>query len=88
MPRFLQKALLGAALVVPVAVGPAALFAYDDHVYHDQDHHDDHHWDQREDQAYRSWVKETHRKYYSFSKLKAEDQQRYWNWRHDHPDAH
>jgi len=40
-----------------------------------------------EDQAYRMWVKENHRKNTSFVKLKANDQQAYWGWRHDHSDA-
>jgi len=33
------------------------------------------------------WVKENHRKNTSFVKLKANDQQAYWGWRHDHSDA-
>lgn len=86
MPRFLNAALLGAALIIPVAMTPTALRA-DDRVYHDRDHKDDHHWDSREDHAYRSWAKENHRKYRDFSRLREDDQQAYWSWRHEHPDG-
>jgi hypothetical protein len=92
MSRFWNAALLSAALLVPVAVAPTALLAEDhdrdhDHVYHDRDHNDDHHWDSHEDRAYRMWVKEHHRKYHDFNRLREEDRQAYWGWRHDHSDA-
>jgi Ni/Co efflux regulator RcnB len=85
MSRFLHAALLSAALIAPMAA-PLALRA-DDRVYHDKDHNDDHHWDTHEDKAYRVYVKENHRKYRDFNKLKVEDQQAYWGWRHEHSDA-
>jgi hypothetical protein len=85
--RFWNTALLGAALIVPVALTPFALRADDPKVYHDAQHNDDHHWDSHEDKAYRIWVKENHRKYRDFAKIKAEDQQAYWAWRHEHSDA-
>jgi hypothetical protein len=86
MRRFLNAALLSAALVAPLAVVPIALRA-DDRVYHDKDHNDDHHWDNHENRAYRMYIKENHRKYRDFNRLKAEDQAAYWNWRHEHSDA-
>lgn len=58
MPRFLNAALLGAALIIPVVMTPAALRA-DDRTYHDKQHNDDHHWDRREDRAYRTGLKRT-----------------------------
>jgi hypothetical protein len=33
------------------------------------------------------YAKENHRKATSFAKLKENDQQAYWGWRHDHSDA-
>jgi hypothetical protein len=84
--RFLNTALLSAALLLPVAITPISLFA-DDKIYHDKQHNDDHHWNDHEDKAYRIWVKENHRKYSNFAKIKAEDQEAYWAWRHDHSDA-
>jgi hypothetical protein len=93
MHRFLNAALLSVALIVPLAMAPSALRAdddrHDDHdrVYHDRDHDDDHHWDNREDRAYRIWVRENHRRYETFERLREEDRRAYWGWRHEHPDA-
>ena len=86
MHRFLNAALLGAALLVPIALMPTALRA-EDRKYHDEKFNDDHHWNSHEDRAYRMWVKENHRKYEDFGKIRAEDQQAYWAWRHEHSDA-
>ena len=55
--------------------------------YRDREHNDEHHWDNRKDRAYRMWAKENHRKYRDFSKLRENDQQSYWGWRHSHSDA-
>jgi hypothetical protein len=89
MPRFLNAVLLGAALITPIAVAPIALRAEDPkaRTYHDKQRNDDHEWNNHEDQAYRIYAKQNHRKYGDFSKLKDEDQQTYWGWRHDHSDA-
>jgi hypothetical protein len=89
MFRFLHTALLSAALMAPIAMAPTALLAEDHHdrSYHDRDHHDDHHWNKHEDRAYRMWVKENHRRYRNFNKLRAEDQRAYWAWRHEHSDG-
>ncbi len=90
MPRFWNAALLCAALTVPIAMAPTALRAEDQksaRKYHDKKHNDDHEWNDHEDQAYRQYAKENHRKYKDFSKLKENDQQAYWGWRHEHSDA-
>jgi len=89
MPRFLNVALLSAALIVPVAVTPTMLRAdeHHDHKYSDKDHNDEHEWNKHEDRAYRMWVKENHRKYRNFEKLKEDERQQYWGWRHNHSDA-
>jgi hypothetical protein len=86
MHRLLNAALLGAALLAPIALTPTALRA-DDRKYHDEKFNDDHQWNDHETRAYRIWVKENHRKYTDFAKLRAEDQQAYWAWRHEHSDA-
>lgn len=93
MTRFWNTALLGAALVVPIAMAPTVLRA-DDHkdtkvvrTYHDKQHNDDHDWNSHEDQAYRAWEKENHRRYKDFSRARENDRQTYWNWRHEHSDA-
>lgn len=88
MRRIWNTALLGAALLGPIAIAPALLRADDhDRVYHDRDHNDDHHWDAHEDRAYRVWVKENHRRYRDFNRIREEDRQAYWAWRHEHSDA-
>jgi hypothetical protein len=86
MPRFLNAVMLGTALIAPVVLAPNALLA-DDHKYHDQKHNDEHEWNAHEDRAYRMYVKENHHKYRDFAKLKEEDRQNYWAWRHEHSDA-
>ena len=90
MLRLLNAALLGAALIIPVAVVPTALCAQNRkgvRNYHDRDHNDEHQWNSHEDKAYRMYAKQNHRKYRTFSTLPENDQQAYWGWRHDHSDA-
>jgi hypothetical protein len=89
MSCFRNAALLGAALLIPIAMAPTALRA-DDHktvTYHDKQHNDDHEWNAHENQAYRVYAKQNHRRYQTFSTLKEDDQQAYWGWRHEHSDA-
>jgi hypothetical protein len=89
MSRFLNVALLSAALMVPIAMAPTALRAQAPQVrsYHDKQRNEDHAWNGQEDKAYRIYAKQNHVKYREFSKLNDNDQQNYWNWRHEHSDA-
>ncbi|MFZ1011332.1 MAG: hypothetical protein WAN65_31130 [Candidatus Sulfotelmatobacter sp.] len=88
MPRFLNAALLGAALVVSTAIAPAMLLAESDSVtYHDKAHNDDHEWNGQEQKAYGAYQKQYHQKDNDFSKQSPKNQQAYWNWRHQHSDA-
>jgi len=84
--RLFTGALLSIALLAPLTITPTLLHAAD-RVYRDREHNDEHHWDKHEDQAYRIWARENHRKYRDFSKLREEDQRAYWAWRHEHSDA-
>jgi hypothetical protein len=86
-PRFWKAAVLGAAFIIPLALTPTAVRAETAKSYHDKEHNDDHQWNNHEDQAYRMYAKENHRKASNFSKLKDNDQQAYWGWRHEHSDA-
>jgi hypothetical protein len=89
-----SKALSSLALLAAMAV-PVASFAAplpDDHHdhdrdrrYYDRDHKDYHRWDTHEDAAYRHWMESNHHRYVDYGHLRAEDQRRYWAWRHDHP---
>ena len=90
MSHFWSTALLSTALMAPVALAPTALRAEGQQAsrsYHDKQHNDEHAWNRQEDKAYRIYAKQSHRKYADFSRLKEEDQQSYWNWRHEHSDA-
>jgi len=78
-----RNMLLCVALIVPTTVALRA----DDRTYHDKKYNEDHKWDSHEDRAYRIWVRDNHRKYVDFAKLRAEDQEAYWAWRHDHSNA-
>ena len=84
MRRFqiLGGLLLGAALIVPVAVSAA------DHEkkYYDRDGKDYHTWNAQEDRAYHAYVGEQHQQYREFKKVKRVHQQEYFKWRHEHPD--
>ena len=84
--RYCNAAMLAAALVAPVAMTTGTLMADERH-YHDKGHNDDHVWNAHEDRAYRIWVKENHRKYRDFAKIREEDRESYWAWRHEHSDA-
>ena len=84
---FLKAALLSAALIAPIAIAPIAFSADAPHSYHDKRHNDDHEWNDHENQAYHIYVKDNHRRDRDFSRLKENDRQSYWNWRHNHSDA-
>jgi hypothetical protein len=58
-----------------------------DRRFYDRKHSDYHGWGPHEDAAYRRWQAERHRQYGEFGKLSPSQQQAYWNWRHQHPDA-
>lgn len=91
--RYKNIALLTAGLVASLALSPVVLRG-DDHdrkeegrKYHDKAHNDDHQWSEHEDQAYRMWAKEKHRKEGDFARLNDHDQQAYWGWRNSHSDS-
>ncbi len=85
MKSILKTSILAISLVGPVAMNTA--LKAQDRSYHDAGHNDDHAWNDHEDKAYRIWVKQNHRKYVAFGKLRDEDRENYWRWRHDHDDA-
>ena len=39
-----------------------------------------------DDWALPGYLEERHEEYRSYDTLKPDEQQKYWNWRHDHPD--
>jgi hypothetical protein len=81
--RILGGLLLGAALIVPVAVKAGE----DNRRYYDRDGRDYHQWNSQEDHAYRVYLGEQHQPYVEFRKVKPVHQQEYFKWRHGHPDS-
>jgi hypothetical protein len=84
LSKFWNAVLLATALTAP-----AGLIAQEHRdspakVYQDKKHSDTHEWNSDEDQRYRTYLKENHRKYRDFNKLKEKDQNAYWDWRHQH----
>jgi hypothetical protein len=55
--------------------------------YYDPGHNDWHVWDDNEERAYREFMRGRNWPYRELSILNPKDQQRYWDWRHQHPDA-
>jgi len=84
---YFKTILLGTALIVPAAIS-AQDRDHDSHSqrYEDRSHHDSHDWNNGEDQAYRRYLQEHHKKYHDFAKAKRKEQDDYWKWRHSHPD--
>jgi len=88
--KYLSLLFLTAALTVSAA--PKAGAAQEvsvrvDHPrYYDRDHRDYHEWNDREDHSYRVYLGERHRGYREFRHNNRREQNRYWHWRHSHPD--
>lgn len=75
------------ALVGGLAVSPPGYAHESEARYYDRDHRDYHHWNGNEDRVYRSYRDERHESYRDFRHTSRAHQQRYWNWRHEHPDS-
>jgi hypothetical protein len=78
--------LLGAALIAPLAV-QADDRNHQEKRYRDRDGRDYHTWNSNEDRAYRQYLVEQHRDYRDFNRVKRNQQQQYFTWRHTHPDT-
>lgn len=94
MYRYFKLIVLGASLVVPVSLSAQNRDHPDNRSqnsqqsrrYEDKAHKDSHEWNANEDQAYRRYLQEHHKKYHDFAKAKRSEQNDYWNWRHSHSD--
>ena len=89
MSKLLTGIILGTALIVPAAI--QAQDAHDNgrgRQFYDSSHRDWHEWNANEDAAYKRYAQEKHLKDEDFSKANERDQERYWKWRHKHPDEH
>jgi hypothetical protein len=92
--RYFTSFILMAAMVGPLTLGAAPLNAardHDDndhrvHRYYDRTHRDFHEWNEHESLAYRRWEAANHRRHREFVRRQRIEQDRYWSWRHSHPD--
>lgn len=84
MHRILGTLLLGIGLI--------SMANADDHDrdrarrYYDRDGRDYHEWNEREDKAYRQYLKEQRKRDHEFEKATRKEQRGYWKWRHTHTD--
>ena len=85
MKRFL---ILGALALSTTLIGPvvAQAKAPQEKRYYDKSGKDYHTWNDNEDRAYRSYLTEQHQQYRDFNKTNKNQQQQYFNWRHQHSD--
>jgi hypothetical protein len=74
------------SLVLVVALGGTVGCAAGVRVY-DEPHRDYHRWNTGEERAYRAYLTGQHREYREFGRLERRDQDEYWAWRHNHPEA-
>jgi hypothetical protein len=96
---FFSSFVLTAALAAPLAISATAKpqdngRQEDNHRDHrdqnkvyDRSHKDYHNWDDNEDRSYRQYLGEQHKDYRDYSRLKRNEQNQYWNWRHSHSDG-
>jgi hypothetical protein len=76
---FLRNIMLAGGLFI-VATGCAVRARY-----YDAPHSDYHRWGAAERGPYSRWEAEQHRSHEDYRRLRQQDRQAYWNWRHDHP---
>ena len=86
MHRYLSVLFVSAALA-----GSVAAKADDNHHsdnrtqrYYDRDARDYHEWNEREDQAYRRYLRENRKREREFAKANRRERQDYFKWRHRH----
>lgn len=76
MLRYVGALVLGVSLLAPVTI-------------HAQDRdHQTHQWTDNENQPWRQYLKERHKKDHDWAKASKREQRDYWKWRDAHPDAH
>ena len=84
--RYFRLVCLGAALIgLALATGCVHRAPR----YHDAYYNDYHKWNDSEAEHYERWCRETHRdSHVDFARLRPDEQEEYWKWRHDQDKAH
>ena len=87
--RYVAALFLAAAIAAPLSVmaapAPPEEAAVQVRVY-DRNHRDYHNWDDRENHAWGVYLTSNHRNHYEYARANRREQDRYWAWRHSHPD--
>jgi hypothetical protein len=86
--RIVGTLVLAAAFVAPTSIMAAAAppqVGVQVRVY-DRHHKDYHNWDDRENHAWGVYLTNNHRRHYEYTRANRREQDRYWAWRHSHPD--
>jgi hypothetical protein len=84
--RYFRPACLGAALIGSALATGCVHRAPR---YHDAYYNDYHKWNDSEAEHYERWCRETHRDaHVDFARLRPDEQEEYWKWRHDQDKAH
>ncbi|HEX9119084.1 MAG TPA: hypothetical protein VF840_00940 [Terriglobales bacterium] len=97
--RYLSSLFLAAVLAAPVAMMAAGSpqengdqdrnqenrRIENNRRHYDRGHKDYHTWDSNEDRAYQRYQTEHHQRR-AFVRLNRQQQNVYWNWRHNNPD--
>jgi hypothetical protein len=78
--------VLGAAMVGPIAMKATPQPAEVQVRVYDRVHHDYHNWDDHEAAAWKVYLSNNHIAYHEYAKGDRAEQDRYWTWRHEHPD--
>lgn len=86
--RYVASLLLAAALAAPISIMAAP--TPEEHSVqvriNDRRHKDYHAWDDHENHAWGAYQTSNHRRHYEYARAHRREQDRYWNWRHSHPD--
>jgi hypothetical protein len=85
--RFFKQHLISLVLITALA-SPAVLAGCAARVdtgyrFYDPGYNDYHVWDNNEGVYYQRWEHDTHRNHRDFRKRGKNEQQQYWNWRHN-----
>ncbi len=73
-----------------MTAAPMVVYGHDDHHderYWDRDGRDWHEWNEREEHAWREYLRERRWEYRAWNRCNRREQRAYWRWRHHHPDA-
>jgi hypothetical protein len=84
---FVKAILLGVSLVVSLPLNAQDGRRPNEQPtrrYEDKAHHDSHEWNDNENQEYRRYLEEHHKRYKDFDKSSKREQNDYWNWVHSH----